>query len=101
MIPCSLTTDHDMCDDRGWPLHTCSRCGKTWHMAGDSAKWKGDPVYCEAWPYWWELGNWLTLLFAAVGIKKPVGCNCGCGERAEALNRFGKWIATPIAGAVK
>lgn len=63
---------------------------------------------CDGWPLPHELGHWLTLLLAAVGIHKSgyvwlkrrlgLGPKCGCGQRAERLNTWGHWFFRPRRG---
>ena len=103
MIPCRLTSDPTNKDYRGWPNHTCTRCGKSWHMSGLPKEWKGDPVYCREWPDWWEIGYWLVLGLAAIGVtrsrylwfKVRLGFppQCGCGQRQDKANALGHEFA--------
>lgn len=106
MISCLLKHEPDCANDRGWPRNTCLRCGKVRHAPDHFSKWKGDPQWCKAWPFWWEIGCWLTLTLAAVFIfkdgyvwmKRMLGLSpkCGCAKREKALDKLGASVASCI-----
>ena len=99
MIPCNWIHDPTRTDSRGWPFNMCVRCSRELYAPDHPSKWKGDPQWCRAWPFPHELGHWLTLLLAAVGVhksgyvwlKRKLGFapKCGCDKRATWLNTLG------------
>lgn len=108
MIPCDLRTDQTSLNHRGWPLHTCHRCGRSWNMRGTPDTWKGDPVWCREWPRWFEFGYWAILLLASFGvtprrwawvqwklglIEVPASSCVKCEARKRWLNSFGGRLA--------
>lgn len=81
-----------------WRTAYCERCGRKVQSPYPAANIFAD---CYAWPLWWELGYWLKLFLAALGIVTcpspmiqrllaPIG-KC-CQKRAENLNRGGDWL---------
>lgn len=105
-MKCKLTHDPALTDENGWPANICQRCGRVIHSPHHPSLWRGDDVLCYAWPFWHELGHWLSLLLAAVGLnprryvwlKTKLGLHpkCGCGQREAALNTWGdkarRWL---------
>src|SRR4051812_7847918 len=100
MIPCRLSTDDSDKNDMVWPRHSCSRCGRSWHMNGLPPEWRGDPVYCNSWPEKWEVGYWVLIVLASVGVttsryewlkyRAGIGSKCGFQQRAETMNTWGQ-----------
>ncbi len=102
MISCNLKHEPEAVNERGWPRNTCQRCDKVRYAPDHFSKWRGDPQWCGAWPFWWELGCWLTLILEAVLLRREAylwlkrklgfGPQCGCAGREALLNRLGAWI---------
>lgn len=108
MIPCDWQHDPTRTNARGWPVNVCKRCGYERYAPHHPSTWKGDPQWCPSWPRAWEWGHWLTLLLAALGLRKEgyvwlkrrlgLTPKCGCGQRAERLNTWGHWFFRPRRG---
>lgn len=83
----------------------CKRCGRRVESRYSPARIHAN---CKGWPRTSELGHWLTLLLAAVGIHKSgyvwlkrrlgLGPKCGCTQRAARLNTWGHWFFRPRRG---
>lgn len=66
MIACRIVS-LDETNSLGFSGYTCERCHRKAFYTPDSpSDWKGDPIYCPAWPYLWEPAEWLHLCFAAM-----------------------------------
>lgn len=105
---CLMTVVVDGPDDRGWLRRRCERRGCT-----KRTNWTPDPperigFRCTGWPHNWEIGSWLALFLAAIGISQDrfawavhkLGLievadeSCGCAAREQWLNTLGGRIYT-------
>lgn len=100
LIPCAYADDGREGTSR---TLTCKRCGRRTITPYASASVHAE---CRAWPAWHELGHWVTLALAALGIGGGwallrrvfrLPSRCGCKRRAKSLNSAGGAMAKAIA----
>lgn len=79
----------------------CSRC-KQLALMPPSGDVNRLVAICRGWPFPHELGHWLSLLLAALWIRKRdylwlkarlgFKAQCGCDAREKKLNAWGAWL---------
>lgn len=69
IIPCRFEHFANDMNERGWKKNTCRRCGRTLYRPDHPDKWKGEPVYCKAFPAPQEWREWLQLFAGAFGFS--------------------------------
>ena len=86
----------------GWRLVKCKWCGSK-----AVSPYPNDLIFgdCSRWPFWWEFGEWLSLLLAACFITQDgvawvrwkLGLDeivCECPARIAWLNTLGGRLAS-------